>query len=94
MFMAQVCTIHWLWVDLRLVFTRGRSMRRVVLGVRISILRDSQQHSIVFSLVSSTEVCGLVLSEKNGFKCVKTLLLLSNVIDVDHLIGVLARFHA
>ena len=31
-----------------------------------------------------TEVCGKVLSEKNAYKCVKTALLLSNVIDADH----------
>ena len=29
-------------------------------------------------------VCGKVLSEKNAYKSVKTPLLLSNVIDVDH----------
>ena len=35
-------------------------------------------------LVRPTEVCGKVLSEKNDYKSVKTALLLSNVIDVDH----------
>ena len=35
-------------------------------------------------LVRLTEVCGRVLSEKNGYKSVKTELFLSNVIDVDH----------
>ena len=35
-------------------------------------------------LVRLTEVCGKVLGEKNAFKSVKTALLLSNVIDVDH----------
>ena len=35
-------------------------------------------------LVRLTEVCGKVLSEKNTYKSVKTALLLSNVIDVDH----------
>ena len=35
-------------------------------------------------LVRLTEVCGKVLSEKNAYKSVKTALLLSNVIDVDH----------
>ena len=35
-------------------------------------------------LVRPTEVCGKVLSEKNIYKSVKTALLLSNVIDVDH----------
>ena len=35
-------------------------------------------------LVSLTEVCGKVLSVKNGSKSVKTSLLLSNLIDADH----------
>ena len=35
-------------------------------------------------LVRLTEVCGKVLSEKNGYKSVKTALLLSNVINADH----------
>ena len=35
-------------------------------------------------LVRLTGVCGKVLSEKNAYKSVKTALLLSNVIDVDH----------
>ena len=35
-------------------------------------------------LKKKTEVCGKVLSEKNGYKSVKTALLLSNVIDADH----------
>ena len=35
-------------------------------------------------LVRPTEVCGKVLNEKNGYKSVKTALLLSNVIDADH----------
>ena len=30
------------------------------------------------------DVCGKVLSEKNAYKSVKTTLLLSKVIDVDH----------
>ena len=33
---------------------------------------------------NTTQVCGKVLSEKNGYKSVLTSLLLSNVIDVDH----------
>ena len=61
---------------------------------------------IEIQLVRPTEVCGKVLSEKNGYKSVKTALLLSNVIDVDHQnscsftnkaifrhLGVLAKFH-
>ena len=35
-------------------------------------------------LIRLTEVCGKVLSEKYAYKFVKTALLLSNVIDVDH----------
>ena len=35
-------------------------------------------------LVRLTEVCGKVLSETYAYKSVKTALLLSNVIDVDH----------
>ena len=34
--------------------------------------------------VRPTEVYGEVLSEKTGYKSVKTALLLSNVIDADH----------
>ena len=35
-------------------------------------------------LVRLTEVCVKVLGEKNTYKSVKTALVLSNVIDVDH----------
>ena len=61
------------------------------------------EKTIEIQLVRPTKVCGQVLSEKNGYKSVKTPLLLSNVIDVDHqrpffitfegLIGVLSQFH-
>ena len=34
--------------------------------------------------VRLTEVCGKVLSEKYAYKSVKTALILSNVIDVEH----------
>ena len=40
--------------------------------------------TIGIQLVRLTEVCVKVLSEKNGYKSVKTALLLSNVIDADH----------
>ena len=40
--------------------------------------------TIEIYLVRLTEVCGKVLSEKYAYKSVKTALLLSNVIDVDH----------
>ena len=38
---------------------------------------------IEIQLVRPTEVCGKILSVKNGYKSVKTALLLSNVIDAD-----------
>ena len=62
------------------------------------------ENTIEIHLVRPNEVCGKVLSEKNGYKSVKTALLLSNVIDADHqnsyipsplwvLIDVLAKCH-
>ena len=42
------------------------------------------EKTIEIQLVRATEVFGKVLSEKNGFKSVKTALLLSNVLDADH----------
>ena len=42
------------------------------------------ERTIEIQLVRLTEVCGKVLSEKNGYNSVKTALLLSNVIDADH----------
>ena len=42
------------------------------------------EKTIEIQPVRPTEVCGKVLSEKNGCKSVKTSLLLSNVIDADH----------
>ena len=42
------------------------------------------EKTIETQLVRLIEVCGKVLSEKNAYKSVKTALLLSNVIDVDH----------
>ena len=42
------------------------------------------EKTIEIELVGPTEVCGKVLSEKTGYKSVKTPLLLSNVIDADH----------
>ena len=38
---------------------------------------------IEIQLVRPNEVRGKVLSEKNGYKSVKTALLLSNIIDAD-----------
>ena len=60
------------------------------------------EKTIEIQLVRLTEVCDEVFSEKNTCKSVKTVLLLSNVIDADHqnshfsthlwvLIGVLAK---
>ena len=42
------------------------------------------EKTIEIQLARLTEVCGKILSEKNAYKSVKTALLLSNVIDVDH----------
>ena len=42
------------------------------------------EKTIEIQLVRLNEVYGKVLSEKNGYKPVKTALLLSNVIDADH----------
>ena len=42
------------------------------------------EKTIKIQLVRPTEVCGKISSEKNGYKSVKTSLLLSNVIDADH----------
>ena len=42
------------------------------------------EKTIEIHLVRPTEVCGKVLSEKYTYKSVKTALLSSNVIDVDH----------
>ena len=42
------------------------------------------EKNIEIQLVRPAEVCGKILSGKNGYKSVKTALLLSNVIDADH----------
>ena len=42
------------------------------------------EKTIEIQLVRLTEVYGQVLIEKNAYKSVKTVLLLSNVIDADH----------
>ena len=42
------------------------------------------EKTIEIHLVRPTEVCGKISSEKNGYKYVKTALLLANVIDADH----------
>ena len=42
------------------------------------------EKTIEIQLVRPPEVCVKVLSEKNGYKSIKTALLLSNVIDADH----------
>ena len=48
----------------------------------VKILKTEK--TIEIQLVRLTEVCGKVLSEKKAYKSVKTALLLSDVIDVDH----------
>ena len=52
----------------------------MVIWVKIFIT----EKTIEIQLVRLTEVCGKVLSEKNADNSVKTALLLSNFIDVDH----------
>ena len=42
------------------------------------------EKTMEIQLVRLNEVCGIVMSEKNGYKSVKAALLLSNVIDSDH----------
>ena len=42
------------------------------------------EKTVEIQLVRPTEICGKVLGEKNGYKSIKTSLLLSNVIDADH----------
>ena len=48
----------------------------------VKILKTEK--TIEIHLVRLAEVCGKVLSEKYAYKSVKTALILSNVIDVDH----------
>ena len=47
------------------------------------------EKTIEIHLVRLTEVCGKVLGEKYAYRSVKTVLLLSNVIDADHKISCL-----
>ena len=49
---------------------------------RVQIFKTEKKVEI--QPVRPTEVCGKVLSEKNGYEFVKTALLLSNFIDADH----------
>ena len=42
------------------------------------------EKTIEIQLVRLNDVCGKILSEKHAYRSVKTALLLSNVIDVDH----------
>ena len=42
------------------------------------------EKTVEIQLLRPTEVCGIILTAKNAYKSVKTALLLSNVIDVDH----------
>ena len=42
------------------------------------------EKTLEIQLVRPTEVCGKVLGEKTGYTSVKTPLLLSNVIHLDH----------
>ena len=56
---------------------------RSIVVIWVKIFKTEK--TIEIHLVRLTEVCGKVLREKNGYKSVKTALLLSNVIDSDHL---------
>ena len=47
-------------------------------------LFKTEKKPIGIQIVRLSEVCGKVLSEKNGYKSVKSALLLFNVIDVNH----------
>ena len=66
------CTFHVVYVNFICVGHPTQARFPVEYG-----LKETQ-------LVRPTELCGKVLSEKNGYKSVKTALLLSNVIDADH----------
>ena len=50
----------------------------------IWVKKFKTEKTIEIHLVRLTEVCGEVLSEKYVYKSIKTALLLSKVIDVDH----------
>ena len=50
--------------------------------IRVKISKTEKTTEI--QPVRPTEICGKVLSEKNDNKSLKTVLLLSNVIDADH----------
>ena len=50
--------------------------------IQVKIFKTEK--TLEIQLVRPTEVCGKVLSERNGYKSVKTSLLLPNVIDADH----------
>ena len=52
------------------------------MAILVKIFKSEK--TIEIHLVRLTEVCGKVSSEKYAYKSVKTALLLSNVIDVDH----------
>ena len=49
-----------------------------------SVKYSKLNKTIKNQVVRLTEVCGKALNVKNGYKSVKTVLLLSNVIDADH----------
>ena len=50
--------------------------------IRVKLFKTEK--TIEICLVRLTEICDKVLSEKYAYKCVKTALLLSNVINADN----------
>ena len=68
------CIIH---VKNLLCYLTERDTTRNIVVIRVNIFQTEKTIEI-------QQVCGKVLSVKNGYKSVKTALFLSNVIDADH----------
>ena len=79
------------------IWVQGETKELEIYNVHPSIKRDPTRSVVVneskcsklkktieIQLVRPTEVSGKVLIEKNGYKYVKTALLLSNVFDANH----------
>ena len=73
---VQMCEFLLLICD----FLGGSANPAVIIWVKIF----KTEKNIAIHLVRLPGVCGKVLSEKYAYKSVKTALLLSNVINVDH----------
>ena len=54
------------------------------MAIWVKIFKTEKTIEIQLVRLTEVPVCGKVQSEKNAYKSVKTALLLSNVIDVDH----------